>query len=75
MTGRERLIDRGVAVYRVGDVYEVDEHGAQIPEGERAKWFVSVLADSPLAATVRKIPLADTEDEAWELAAHHYEQG
>jgi hypothetical protein len=69
---RCNLLEQGVAVYRVGHVYREDRDGKPIPEAEKKKWFVSVLADSPLAATVADIPLADTEEEAWKLAVQHY---
>ncbi len=75
MMDREALIEQGVAVYQVGEVFDIDADGSPIPEEERAKWFVSVLANSPLSATVGTIPLAATEDEAWRLAAHHYRLG
>jgi hypothetical protein len=70
---RGELLERGIGVHRVGDVYgDKDSDGMPIPDAEKDKWFVSVLADSPLAATVADIPLADTESEAWELAGRHY---
>lgn len=72
---QEQLIALGVAVYQVGDVYKTDGNGVAVTEADKQKWFVSVLADSPMAATVNQIPFADTENEAWTLAAHHYEQG
>ena len=72
---REALLGQGVAVYQVGEVYENDTDGALIPENEKAKWFVSVPADSPLIESVLAIPLADTESEAWGLAADHCGRG
>lgn len=68
---RDELIEHGIAIYRVGDVYDEDQNGMPIPPSEKAKWFVSARIDSPLAATVQDIPDADTEDEAWALAAEH----
>jgi hypothetical protein len=68
---RNELLQRGIAVHRVGDVYDKDQNGMQISDVEKGKWFVSALAESPLASTVREIPDANTEDEAWELAAQH----
>lgn len=68
---RDELLERGIAVYRVGDVYDKDQNGTPISAVDKEKWFVSALADSPLASTVLEIPEADTEDLAWELAAHH----
>ncbi|PNE59637.1 hypothetical protein A8H39_00365 [Paraburkholderia fungorum] len=56
------LIKRGVAVYRVGDVF------GNLTPSEQDKWFVSVSDGSPLAEKVMDIPLASTEAEAWELA-------
>jgi hypothetical protein len=75
MMERDALIGQGVAIYQVGEVFDVDADGSPIPENEKARWFVSVLANSPLSATVRTIPFAATEDEAWRLAAHHYRRG
>jgi len=72
---REALLEQGVAIYQVGDVFDIDTDGAAIPKNEKAKWFVSVPANSPLLATVLAIPLADTENEAWRLAAHHCRLG
>lgn len=68
---RDELLERGIAVYRVGDVYDKDQNGKPISALEKEKWFVSALADSPLASTALEIPEADTEDQAWELASHH----
>lgn len=68
---RDELLEQGIAVHRVGDVYDKDQNGMPISAIEKEKWFVSALADSPLSSTVRDIPEADTEDEAWELAAQH----
>ncbi|AJW47708.1 hypothetical protein TK49_23700 (plasmid) [Ralstonia mannitolilytica] len=65
------LCEQGVAVYQVGNLFETDSNGIPIPECDRDKWFVSVLADSPLVAKVEAIPLSSTEAEAWELAARH----
>jgi hypothetical protein len=56
----------------VGDVYEKDENDKPLSDEQKSKWCVSVLADSPLAATVKEIPLSDSEDLAWESAATHY---
>jgi hypothetical protein len=72
--GRDALLEQGVAIYQVGEVYDVDSDGEPIPENEKAKWFVSVLEDSPLALKVLSIPLADTELEAWSLAAQYCER-
>jgi hypothetical protein len=58
------LIKRGVAVYRVGDVYPADV----LQPGEEAMWFVSAPNDSPLADKAATILPATSEDEAWELA-------
>ena len=69
---RGELLELGVAVYRVGDVYDKGRDGEPIPATEKQKWFVSVLAESPLAATLQDIPGAETEDEAWKLAAQHF---
>ena len=68
---RSELLERGIAVHRVGDVYGKDRHGIPLSATEKDKWFVSALADSPLASTVQNIPQADTEHQAWELAAQH----
>lgn len=65
---RGELLEQGIAVHRVREVYG-DEHS------NKDKWFVSVLANSPLAATVADIPLTDNESEAWEVAAQHYRTG
>ncbi|WP_199032184.1 ankyrin repeat domain-containing protein [Ralstonia sp. ASV6] len=67
----EALCEDGVAVYQVGNVFETDAEGKPIPDEDREKWFVSTLMDSPLAATGTKIPLAATEQEAWDLAIQH----
>ncbi len=58
------LLRRGVAVYRVGDVYPPDV----LTPGEESLWFVSAPSDSPLADKVTTIPTAAAEGEAWELA-------
>lgn len=68
----ETMIELGIAVYRVDEVYDTDQRGEPIPLAEQKKWCVSVLSDSPLAATVGHIPLSDTESEAWQRAARHY---
>ncbi|UWE19385.1 hypothetical protein [Herbaspirillum huttiense] len=65
----ERLIELGIAVYQVDKVHGDD---LTIPASDMGKWFVSALAGSPFAKTVHQIPLADTEREAWKLAAQHY---
>ncbi len=65
----ERLIELGVAVYQVDKVHGDD---STIPASDKGKWFVSAFAGSPFAKTVHQIPLADTEREAWKLAAQHY---
>jgi hypothetical protein len=49
---RNELLQRGIAVHRVGDVYDKDQNGMQISDVEKGKWFVSALAESPLASTV-----------------------
>ncbi|MDN7664081.1 hypothetical protein [Burkholderia cenocepacia] len=67
----DTLLELGIAVYRIGEVYESDSEGQPIPDAERAKWFVSALAGSDLAERACAIPLADSEGEAWELAAQH----
>jgi hypothetical protein len=66
------LIVLGIAVHKVGDAYDEDKNGNPLPDEEKEKWCVSVLADSPLAATVTEIPLSATSDEAWQRAAQHY---
>ncbi|WP_050453131.1 hypothetical protein [Candidatus Burkholderia verschuerenii] len=74
MLDRERyeaLLDLGIAVHRMGDVYETDREGQPLTEAVQRQWFVSALAASDLVEPVCKIPLADTEGEAWELAAQH----
>ncbi len=69
---REEMMEQGIAVYQVGEVFQTDENDKPLSEEEKSKWFVSVLADSPLAATVNEIPLSDSEDLAWASAATHY---
>ncbi|MBA9859834.1 hypothetical protein ACUXLG_005831 [Ralstonia sp. 121560039-2] len=64
------LLDKGVAVY-LNDLFDTAGDGNPIPEKDRNKWFVSVPFDSPHASAVRTIPLAATEEEAWELAHQH----
>jgi hypothetical protein len=66
------LIALGVSVYQVGKVSETDKNGILLSEAERSKWFVSVLADSPLVEKLSQIPDADSEDGAWRLAAEHF---
>lgn len=58
-----------VACYRVGESCFAN----QAPASEQALWFVSVLADSELAADtdIRKLPLAPNEELAQAAAVHH----
>lgn len=37
---RNELLKHGIAVHRVGDVYEKDQDGMPILAGEKGKWFV-----------------------------------
>jgi len=37
----------GIAVYRVGDVYDTDDE--DIPESDRGKWFVSAIVSKMIA--------------------------
>lgn len=69
---RESMIAAGIAVYQVGEAFDVDEAGEAIADDDRQKWLVSVPADSPMVTTVLEIPLADTEDQAWGFAAIHF---
>jgi len=57
-------LQHGIAVYRVADVYDTDESGTPIPDADRCKWFVSVLAGSFPEDVVKNIPFADTQAEA-----------
>lgn len=56
------LIKSGVAVCRVGDVC------GDLTPNEQQKWFVSASDDSLHAGKIMDIPLASSEEEAWELA-------
>ncbi|VVE56979.1 hypothetical protein PAQ31011_05166 [Pandoraea aquatica] len=72
---RRKLIEQGVAVYQVGAVFGTNWWGNPFQDDERdnkEKWFVSALADSPQEATIGDIPLAETEEEAWQLAEQHF---
>jgi hypothetical protein len=66
------MIELGIAVHKVGDAYDEDQNGNALSDQEKEMWCVSVLADSPLAATVSEIPLSATSDEAWLRAALYY---
>lgn len=68
---RQFLYEEGVAVYQVGNLFETDAQGKPIPDSDRDKWFVSVPANSPYVPLMAAIPLAATEEEAWELADKH----
>lgn len=59
----------GIAVYRVGDVYDTDDE--DIPESDRGKWFVSAIVGAFPEDLVRAIPLADSMQEAERLAVEH----
>lgn len=72
---RDVLVARGIAVHQVGEVYEVDSDGVALTEEVKGKWCVSVPAASSLAAAVQEIPLADSEDQAWEHARQHFGAG
>ncbi len=72
---RRELIAHGIAVYQVGAVFGSDRLGNPFRDDEqdnREKWFVSALVDSPQEATVGDIPLAETEEKAWQLAEQHF---
>lgn len=74
MTGisNSELCNRnGVAIFRVGEVYECDESGEPIPKRDLAKWFVSVPDDGQFAHLVKTIPLSDTYEHAEALAVDH----
>lgn len=58
------LIKRGVAVYNLEDTYPADV----LPHSRESLWFVSAPKGSPLEDKVLTIPLAFSQDEAWELA-------
>lgn len=68
---RDELIAAGIAVYRVGEVFDTDRNGRALSADEKDRWFVSVLADSPLVTVVQAIPTVGTESAAWALAAQH----
>ncbi|MGR9587115.1 hypothetical protein [Pandoraea sputorum] len=72
---RRKLVAQGLAVYQVGAVFGTDQLGNPFRDDgqeNREKWFVSAMADSPQEATVEDIPLAETEEEAWQLAEQHF---
>lgn len=73
MNQRDALVARGLAVYQVGDVYEVDLNGVALSEEVKRKWCVAAVAASELAVGVEHIPLADSEEEAWGHARSHAE--
>lgn len=68
---RQFLYEEGIAVYQVGNLFDTDAEGKPIPESDRDKWFVSAPTNSPYVPLVTAIPLAATEEEAWELADKH----
>ncbi|TXT25433.1 MAG: hypothetical protein FD131_4634 [Rhodocyclaceae bacterium] len=57
-----------IAIYQVGEVYETDQDGRPIPDGEKDKWFVSAPADMFPHGEIEAIPLSNTEAEAEALA-------
>ena len=63
-----RLMAAGVAVYRVGDVYQVDDDGRPLSQAERAQWFISITNEIDQLIPEDLLPRADTEREAWEIA-------
>lgn len=68
---RQALLELGIAVHRVGDVYTRDREGRPLSAAEQARWFVSALVGTLLADAVGQIPETDSEDAAWTLAARH----
>ena len=62
----------GVAIFRVGEVYECNEAGGPIPEADLAKWFVAVPDDGRFGDhRVKTIPLSDTYEHAEARAVAH----
>lgn len=60
----------GIAIYRVGEVYDTDQAGQPIPDAEKEKWFVSAPVGMFQPGEIEAIPLSDTEEAAEALAVN-----
>lgn len=64
MTAAEELCRRhNVAVYQCGQVYD------DMPPDIENKWMVAVIAGTFEAYLIEEIPLAETQAEAYQIAA------